>query len=136
MDEVSVAGAVATATYFLQLFPYALNTGDVTEWDALSHPECKFCASLSGEVARQAGLQEHEEGLATTITSATGIEITPGSWFDVDLFLTQGPSVVVNAVGNVVEQSPGSKVAKVHLNVVRNDGRWLIRGAQADHVEE
>jgi hypothetical protein len=136
MDEVSVAGAVATATYFLQLFPYALNTGDLTAWDALSHPECIFCAGLSGEVRRQTGLLEHQEGLEVSITSATGIEVTPGSWFDVDLRLTQGPWMVVDTAGNVVEQSTATSVEKIHMNVVRDAGHWLIRGAQADPVEE
>ena len=136
MDDVSVDGAIATATYFLQLFPYALNTGDLTEWSRLSHAECIFCAGLSDEVKRQAGLLEHQEGLETSIASATGVEVTLGSWFDVDLRLMQGPWVVLDTAGNVVEQSTATKVVQVHMNVVRDSGHWLVRGAQTDLVEE
>ncbi|MGV8977365.1 MAG: DUF6318 family protein [Cellulomonas sp.] len=135
MDEVSVDGAIATATYFLQLFPYALNTGDLTDWNGLSHPECIFCAGLSDEVKRQTGLEEHQVGLATSIASATGVEVTPGSWFDVDLRLTQGPWIVVDPVGNVVEQSAATKNVQVHMNVIRSSGHWLIRGAHTDLIE-
>src|SRR5450759_3701477 len=49
MDQVSAAGAEAVAVYFLQLYPYIFASGDLTEWKALSHPECVYCASvLSG----------------------------------------------------------------------------------------
>ncbi len=49
MDQVSAAGAEAVAVYFLQLFPYVFASGEVTEWEALSHPECVYCANvLSG----------------------------------------------------------------------------------------
>jgi hypothetical protein len=136
MDEVSVNGAIATATYFLQLFPYALNTGDLTDWNSLSHPECIFCAGLSDEVRRQAGLQEHQVGLATSIAAATGVEVTPGSFFDVDLELTQGPWQVVDSAGAVVEQSAPTKIMQVHMNVVRDSGFWLVREAQTDRVTE
>ena len=57
MDEVSTDGAIAAATYFLQLYPYAYNTGDLTEWKALSHPECMFCASVVDNVTAM-----HEQG--------------------------------------------------------------------------
>lgn len=46
MDEVSAAGAEAVAVYFLQLYAYVYATNDLTEWRALSHPECIFCASV------------------------------------------------------------------------------------------
>jgi hypothetical protein len=136
MDVVDVSGAVATATYFLELYPYALNTGDISEWNELSHPECIFCAGLADEVKRQAGLSEHQEGLATSIASATGIEVRPGAWFDVDFDVTQGPWQVVDMAGAVVEQSSPTKIAHVHMNVVRDSGRWLVREAQADLIEE
>ena len=136
MDDVSVDGAIATATYFLQLFPYALNTGDLTDWNRLSHPECIFCAGLADEVKRQNGLSEHQVGLATSIASATGVEVTAGTFFDVDLDLTQGPWQVVDAAGAVVEQSAPTKVMHVHMNVVRDSGLWLVREAQTDLVTE
>ncbi|WP_146192430.1 DUF6318 family protein [Cellulomonas sp. WB94] len=136
MDTVNVDGAIATATYFLELYPYALNTGDISDWNSLSHPECIFCAGLADEVERQVGLSEHQEGLATSIASATGIEVTRGAFFDVDLELTQGPWQVVDKAGTVVEESLPTKVAHIHMNVVRDSGRWLVREAQADLIEE
>ena len=75
MDAVNLDGAIATAEYFMSLYPYALNTGDISDWNGLSHPECIFCAGLADEVKRQTGLLEHQEGLATSIASATAVEV-------------------------------------------------------------
>jgi hypothetical protein len=136
MGVVDVNGAIATATYFLELYPYALNTGDISDWNELSHPECIFCAGLADEVKRQTGLLEHQEGLATSIASATAVEVRPGVWFDVDFDVTQGPWQVVDSEGAVVENSSPTKVAHVHMNVVRDSGRWLVREAQADIIQK
>ncbi|CAN5307731.1 hypothetical protein BH11ACT1_BH11ACT1_30370 [soil metagenome] len=131
MDEVRVDGAIATATYFLQLFPYALNTGDSSGWDALSHPDCRFCSGLSDEVKRQAALLEHQEGLATSISSASGVEVDPGVWFTIDLDITQGKSRVVDSTGSVLLEGPEQR-SHVTMIVIRDNDRWLVRGAQID----
>ena len=53
LDEPpSVEGAVAVAEYFLLLYPYVYATGDLADWNALSHPECIFCASVAAQRAR------------------------------------------------------------------------------------
>src|SRR5690554_3704314 len=43
MRRDDVAGAEAAAQYFLQLYPYVYATGDLSEWEAMSDPECVFC---------------------------------------------------------------------------------------------
>lgn len=131
MGVVDVSGAVATATYFLELFPYALNTGDISGWNALSHPDCQFCSGLSEEVKRQAALLEHQEGLATSIAAATGTEVDPGIWFTVELDMTQGQSRIVDAAGTVLQEGPQQR-SRVTMIVIRESDRWLVRGAQID----
>ncbi|UFU08017.1 DUF6318 family protein [Ruania halotolerans] len=51
MAEESVDGAIAAATYYVQLMQYAQATGDLEEWAALSGPECVFCARVHDLVA-------------------------------------------------------------------------------------
>jgi len=131
MDTVNVSGAVATAKYFLELFPYALNTGDINDWDALSHPDCQFCSGLSAEVKRQAAVLQHQEGLATSIATATGTEVDPGIWFTVELDMTQGKSRIVDAAGAVLQEGPQQR-SRVTMIVIRESNRWLVRGAQID----
>jgi hypothetical protein len=131
MDTVNLNGAIATAEYFLELFPYALNTGDINDWDALSHPDCQFCSGLSAEVKRQAAVLQHQEGLATSIATATGIEVDPGIWFTVELDMTQGKSRIVDAAGAVLQEGPQQR-SRVTMIVIRESNRWLVRGAQID----
>ncbi|WP_269471413.1 DUF6318 family protein [Actinomyces howellii] len=50
MDEQSPAGAAATASYFLNLFPYAFATGDLTTWKEMSEDDCIFCNSVIDDV--------------------------------------------------------------------------------------
>lgn len=47
MSTVDAEAAKDLAVYFLRLYPYVYATGDVTEWKAVSHPECIFCSASS-----------------------------------------------------------------------------------------
>ena len=40
-------GAAAAAVYFIELYGYVLQTGDLTEWNAMSFPDCQFCQSTA-----------------------------------------------------------------------------------------
>ena len=44
------AGALAAATYFMELYNYVNATGDLTEWDAVSDPGCEYCAAVHDDV--------------------------------------------------------------------------------------
>ena len=46
MERSDEAGAVAAATYFLSLFDYVMQTGDLTEWDSVSAQSCGFCVNV------------------------------------------------------------------------------------------
>ena len=46
MDEQSPSGAAATASYFLNLYPYVYTTGDLTTWKEMSEDDCIFCNSV------------------------------------------------------------------------------------------
>lgn len=52
MDQPDETGAVAAAEYVLQLYAYALSTGDLTAWDALSGQSCEFCENTRADVDR------------------------------------------------------------------------------------
>jgi hypothetical protein len=134
MDDPGLNGAISTATYFLQLFPYALNTGDLTDWALLSHPECIFCGGISDEVTRLKGLGQHQDGTRITVRSATGVEIDP-AWFSVDILFTQGGWTVVDSPGSVVDEATNTESLKGNIVVVRDAGRWLIRGVQVDPAD-
>ena len=50
MDEFTVEGAVATGEYVLALYPYVYATGDLSDWQAMSDPECGFCNNVINDV--------------------------------------------------------------------------------------
>ena len=46
-DQRTVDGAVAAAQYFISLRPYLQATGEPTAWQAMSGPDCTYCASTA-----------------------------------------------------------------------------------------
>ena len=46
-DQNTVDGAVAAAQYFIGLRPYLQATGESTAWQAMSGPDCAYCASTA-----------------------------------------------------------------------------------------
>ncbi|MGW6130418.1 DUF6318 family protein [Cellulomonas sp. NPDC055163] len=134
MDDPGVDGAVAAATYFLSLYPYVYNTGDLTAWKALSHPECVFCASVMTGVEEMHSTGNHQDGTETTVSDARAQEIEPGVLYAVDLSLLQGPAVELDKDGAVVEEDPSTTESVVHVAVQRAGGAWLIRECEVETV--
>lgn len=53
MSTPDEEGAVAAAEYFLRMTTYAAATGDTAELEAMSSPDCQFCASYLESVATE-----------------------------------------------------------------------------------
>lgn len=135
MDEVSVDGAIAAATYFLELYPYVYNTGDLAEWTAMSHPECQFCASVVENVTAMHKQGHHSEGAEVSVLESRGTEVTPDEYVDVALRLRQGPSRELDAQGKVVDETTSAVEHDAHVVVVREaSGPWVVRAVQIDEV--
>lgn len=131
MDDPGIDGAVATATYFLSLYPYVYNTGDLTAWKALSHPECIFCASVKDGVEETAALQHRYEGTALSVVSATGTEVDPGVFFAVEVRATQVPGTEVDADGTVIAApAPGEQDLDISMVVLHEAGSWIVRAVE------
>ena len=132
MGTVNLEGAIATASYFLQLFPYALNTGDLTDWTTMGDVECKFCGSVADDVNRSRQLGQHQVGTDIAVEIATGVELRPGASFSVDITFSQGPWRVVDSAGAVVDAATTSEHLHALIVVIRDADRWLIRAVQID----
>ena len=50
MDELSPEGLRLAGEYFMSLYPYVYATGDLSDWQAMSDPECGFCNSVINNV--------------------------------------------------------------------------------------
>jgi Family of unknown function (DUF6318) len=127
MDAATVDGAVAAVTYFMELYPYAYNTGDVTQLKELSHPECIFCKSVTDHAQQMHMRGEHQEGTTTRVLSSHGTEVNPGYWFSVDARVQQGGWQVLDAGGRVVESDLATKTYAMNFAVIHQDGHWIVR---------
>ncbi|WP_263732392.1 DUF6318 family protein [Cellulomonas sp. SG140] len=127
----TLEGAKAIATYFLLLYPYAYQTGDLSAWNALTHPDCNFCASVRQHVTEAAQARQHTVGGASQITTVTGTEVDLGKFFDVQLTLEASSSQVVAAPDTVVKDQRAGRY-KMDVIVLFDSGSWVIRGVQAE----
>ena len=50
MDELSPEGLRLAGEYFLALYPYVYATGDLSDWQAMSDPDCGFCNNVINDV--------------------------------------------------------------------------------------
>ena len=127
MDQVSAAGAEAVAVYFVNLFPYVFASGDLTEWKAMSHAECVYCANVLGGVKKMIAAGNRSEGGLVQISAVQSTVITAGRWWSVDLDMAQAPSVTVDGSGKVVEDFPEAKNYHWTVAVVYDAGNWVVR---------
>lgn len=127
MSVVDAATAEAVARYFLELYPYVYATGDLTEWKALSHPECIFCASVITNVEEMVAAGNTASGgeIEADINAA---EITAGT-FAVTGHATQRPGFEYDSSGATSDESAGGTY-EVALNVVGDPSGWLIRAVE------
>lgn len=132
MGRDDVEGAIAAAQYFLELYPYAYNTGDLTEWKALSHPECIFCASVVEgveELHASGGYQTGGEIEWVSISARPGVSDGRAA---VDLIARQKPTQQ-HTLGSSKEISAGGQ-ARLFVDLVRGEG-WLIRGVDVEVLD-
>lgn len=133
LSRVDAATAEALAVYFLELYPYVYATGDLTEWRALSHPDCKFCASTIKNVEEMVAAGEHWEGglaeFSTPKTTTVSFE-----FYTVHLSMTESVARRIDAGGQVVEEAPGGTSDMVVMLAAKT-GSLLVRGVDVGDEE-
>ena len=136
MSEVSPAGAEAAARYFLSLYSYAFETGDLSEWRALSHPECIFCAGVTDSVTEQRTSGEVTVGGALVTYEATVTEVTPSEFYGVDIAGSQEPWEYRDATGALLDEEKLLTEHQYIVVVVREGDAWLVREVQVDEAPQ
>lgn len=132
MSTFDTQTAEAVALYFLQLFPYVYATGDLSDWNFLSHPECIHCTSVRTGVEEMFAQGNHSEGGLFTIGDVSTAQVS-SDWWHVTIEMLQKPSTTVDAAGSVVEEFPGQKQFQVDIAIIDAGGQWLIR--EVEHSE-
>ena len=105
MSTASADGAAAAASYFISLFPYINATGDLSEWDALSSPECSFCSGVRDNVTALHSKGHRNIG-SVEILSAAGTQVEADRWYSARIHLVIAASIDVDNDGEVVDEHP------------------------------
>ncbi len=127
MSQVDAATAEAVATYFLELYPYVYATGDLTEWKALSHPECIFCASVISNVEEMVAKGNSASGGNIT-ANITAAELSPGT-FAISGSVDQEAGVEYDGDGSAIGESSGGSY-EAAMNVLGTPAGWQIRAVE------
>lgn len=122
-------GAAAAATYFIELYGYVLQTGDLTAWDAMSYPGCRYCADTHDYVASATSAGETFEGSVISVEVVQIHELNElVSGYPVDLRVTQGPTTHRDASGSTIETGD-VWTAVMRFQTVFRRGAWTILDA-------
>ena len=126
MRRDDVAGAEAAAQYFLELYPYVYATGDLTEWDAMSDPECKFCESVRRNAEELHAGGGYGVGPNVLIEKTDALPPREGNrYFAVWVEAMEGSSAQHSSDGAQIASSDGGPVA-FDLAVRRDGDNWVV----------
>ncbi|QDB80004.1 hypothetical protein FE251_11900 [Georgenia wutianyii] len=127
MERDDIEGAKAAAEYFLALYPYVYATGDLEEWQAMSHPECQFCAAVADDVSELHSSGGYGVG-GEIVVAEMGALPPDGEYthFRVGVRGTESASSSFSADGEPLASAKGGEV-NYTIAVLAEDG-WTIRG--------
>lgn len=124
MAEPTTDGAIAAATYVLELLPYTFATGDSGPWRAITLDSCGLCSGVVQDVEAMVEERQHSSGYEVEISAPTATEISEDEWFSVELRVRQGPSLRLDADGQVVGRGTGGLDDEVFA--LAWDGSWTV----------
>lgn len=128
-------GAIATARFFLSLYPYVYQTGDLSEWNAMSLPSCEFCRSVADTVTKMVARGEHLEGGDVTIEGAPNlVNDQVGGLVDVAITARQAATTTVSEDGTRTPRTEAGAPDVLHIIVTRSEPHWLVRGVRIEEA--
>ncbi|MGV8968134.1 MAG: DUF6318 family protein [Cellulomonas sp.] len=131
MDRNDTEGALAAMTYFIALYSYAYASGDLSEWQAMSDPECVFCAGLTTDVQGAVADGSTVVGGELTIISSEASAAPAANIFRVDLTVSQTAYEAVDKSGTITSSGPGTKSASITA-ALEHDLTWIVRAATTE----
>lgn len=131
MDENSPEGAIATATYFVQLYPYVYATGDLEQWRSMTRQDCLFCNSVITNVTELHDAGGWVDPWVHTINETGYSDPGPGSEYSrVDVAFAQEAVYTYDGTGSPPEVDDPKDRTLLILAMKYEDGHWVIRGGQ------
>ncbi|MBD7982327.1 DUF6318 family protein [Oerskovia merdavium] len=133
MDRTDEVGAAAAATYFLELYPYVMATGDLEEWDAMTFAElCGFCTSVrdqAQEIANDGDTYRGGEIDAVVIKGYPLDDLVGGYPLDVNVAISD--AVLINSSGLEVDRQ-ASQSKPYRVEVLHDGTLWRVLTVSSD----
>ena len=137
MDEDSPEGAVATGSYFVQLYPYVYATGDLEQWRAMTRQDCLFCGSVITNVTSLHDSGGWVDPWVHTITETGYSDPGPGSEYSrVDIVFSQEAVYTYDGTGAPPEIDDPVPRTLLILAMRYEDGHWIIREGQVEESDK
>lgn len=126
-------GAIHAARYFLDLYAYMRQSGDTTQFQAMSAPECEFCSSSisnAAEIHDGDGWVEGGEFVVDVSQARADYPTADEPSYVVRFTVVEEPSVIHRGDGTLEEVEGGELRSAVALQYVQ--GRFLVVGVNAE----
>lgn len=129
-------GALAAAVYFVELYDYALASGDVEAWRAVAGQTCQYCASTAEDIERVYGAGgRYVDGRVEEIRHAELVgEDLQLIAYAVEVELMVAPGSEYDIAGEIVQTFDGDTVSLV-MEVAPSVRGWQILGARTREAE-
>lgn len=125
-------GAMATAQFFLEQYAPMFHTGDTRVWEALSAPECTYCADAleNAERVRDEGWTATGGEIVVNEAQTQGA-LTSERAASVLLDAQLEAAFVANADGDTTQSGdPGDVTYGLRLELIR--GHWKVAGVASE----
>ncbi|MCP2285432.1 hypothetical protein APR04_004364 [Promicromonospora umidemergens] len=126
MKREDAEGAAAAAEYFIELYPYVMATGDIEEFEAMSHRACDYC---TGALENAAWLQEtrgtFEGGFTDAVLAKTYQRDELTGVIPLDFVTSQGEISIRDEKRNEIDHVSTTEF-QARVEVGRRDGAWVI----------
>ena len=135
MENNDIDGAEAAGVYFLELFYYALATGDLQIWEEMSGETCGFCATTHEnitEVYEAGGYFETSPPDIENVSSHISTD-ERGEYFVEVRYAPLGTTEYDESASIVTESGSAALRTHVLLSYPDDDG-WVIEVFQAEEV--
>ena len=126
MKRDDAEGAAAAAEYFIELYPYVMATGDIEEFEAMSHRACGFCDDALEQAERiKEGGWTYSGGTSTLgVTQVYKRDELTGI-YPMDAEIAQEPSRISDPNGNKLD-SVESKLFERRIEMGIRAGEWVV----------
>ncbi|MEE6282679.1 DUF6318 family protein [Georgenia sp. MJ170] len=136
MEGDDIEGAKAAAVYFIELYTFVYVTGQLEQWELISHPECQFCAGVADRVNDVHADGGYADGPVIEVVSIEA-EAPDGdfAFYSVWMDVTESRSSRFNQAGAVIDTTDGGP-SGFDVALLRTTDGWQVRGAVVQEPSE